>query len=148
MVVGVTARRSLAGAHNELMPVRIKSFELARGMVTFVGNQKTVSQTRSRRVSQIQMVKQRYELRAGPVYQPSRPCADQVSWSAGFSCTTTRMPSEWCWLLFSLLLLSSSSEQMKQKTPQRQEASCLIGRRAGYRDKGSKDCCLSIFTLF
>jgi hypothetical protein len=35
---------------------RIRSLEEARGMVTFVGNQETVSEIRSARVSSIQMV--------------------------------------------------------------------------------------------
>jgi hypothetical protein len=38
------------------MPARMRSVDEASGMVTLVGNQETVSQMRSRRVSQIQMV--------------------------------------------------------------------------------------------
>jgi hypothetical protein len=55
------------------------------GMGTLEGNHVSVSQMRSARVSQIQTLWQRYESSAGPTYQPSRECGDQVSRLSGFS---------------------------------------------------------------
>jgi len=73
-------------------PARMRSFDEARGIATLVGNQEIVSQIRSARVSQTQILKQRYDSNAGPVYQPSMACGDQVVRWAGFSWIRTRMP--------------------------------------------------------
>ena len=70
----------------------MRSLDEASGIVTFMGNQEIVSEMRSARVSNIQRVKHRYESRAGPTYQPSLACGDQVVRLLGLSCTRTRMP--------------------------------------------------------
>jgi hypothetical protein len=73
----------------------MRSLDEARGMVTFVGNHDTVSEIRSARVSNIQIVQHRYyESRAGPVYQPSLACGDQEVRFLGFSWTRTRIPGD------------------------------------------------------
>jgi hypothetical protein len=87
------------------MPASTRSVEDASGIVTFVGNHETVSQMRAQRVSQSQMVKQRYESRAGPMNQPSISCGDHVSRAAGFSWARTRMPG------------GATGVQLKSKVP-------------------------------
>lgn len=83
---GELADGLVRAASMSLMLAGMRSLlELAKVILTLVGNQERVSQIRKARDSQSQTLKQRYDSRAGPMYHPSAACGDEVVRSSGFS---------------------------------------------------------------